>query len=467
MAGFAWIETTWRVLLAGALAAALGWPAAAFAQGTRPPAPDPAFEAARAEFDRLPESDRRSAQDALIWTGDYNGTVGGTFGRRSHDAILAFQKRSGLPPTGILDGPTRAALAASAGRARTGAGFAIVQEPASGVSIGVPAKLLPKRSASPRGGARWQSADGRATLDTARMPGGAAELKTYAETTLLAESVNRRVTYKLVRPDLVVVAGETATGKFYSRYIADAEAVRGFSLGYDKALAPEFDRIVIAVANSFGPASEAAALPSSGPQAPIPPAASRTPMAPLSGLVLGRSRVLTLSAVAGCPDIRVAGRSARLVRSDPARGLALLDTDLGTRAGAPLAEPAPGSSPERVALFSSPEADGRVVAAPGLAVASGQVEAPLGAGAPGGALLDRTGGFIGLLGPDPEKPIRVAGLTPPRGRALVPAGEIAVFLGTDGRGLVSGAPGGERRSIGDLAGSYGPAVLPVTCGAGG
>jgi hypothetical protein len=466
MGAFAQMEAVWRILVAGALAVALGWPLSGDAQPARTPAPDPAFETARVEFERLPETDRRAAQDALIWTGDFNGTVGGAFGRRSYDALVSFQKRSGLPPNGVLDGPARAALAAAAARARTAAGFTVVQEAASGVAIGVPTKLLPKRSASARGGARWQSADGRATLDTGRLPGGAAELKAFAETTLLAQSPTRTVTYKLVRPDLVVVAGETPTGKFYSRYIADADAIRGFSLGYDKALAPEFDRIVIAVANSFGPASGATALPSSGLQAAIPPPASRPAMAPMSGLALGGRRMLTLSAVAGCPDIRVGGRQARLLRVDAARGLAVLDTDIDTRA-APLAEAAAGSGAERVALFSSPEAEGRVVTTPGLAIGAAQVEAPLGAGAPGGTLIDRAGGFVGLLGRDPEKPIRVAGLTPPTGRAVIPAADIAAFLGAEARGLFSGAPGRERRTTGDLAAAYGAAVVPVTCGPGG
>ena len=43
---------------------------------------DPAFEAARTAFEALPESERKALQDALVWTGDYNSVISGTFARR-------------------------------------------------------------------------------------------------------------------------------------------------------------------------------------------------------------------------------------------------------------------------------------------------------------------------------------------------------------------------------------------------
>ena len=63
-------------------------PAAAPAQ------PDPAYEAARIAFEALPETERKGLQDALIWTGDYNSVVAGTFGRRTFEALNAFRART-------------------------------------------------------------------------------------------------------------------------------------------------------------------------------------------------------------------------------------------------------------------------------------------------------------------------------------------------------------------------------------
>ena len=79
--------------------------AAVRAAQAEPAAPDPAFEAARAAFEALPEAERKGLQDALVWTGDYNSVVTGTFGRRTYEALLAYAARTG----GIRPSRTRPA----------------------------------------------------------------------------------------------------------------------------------------------------------------------------------------------------------------------------------------------------------------------------------------------------------------------------------------------------------------------
>src|SRR4051812_8941696 len=76
--------------IAAVTSAAQAQPAAPATQ----PAPDPAFEAAKAAFEALPETDRRAMQDALIWTGDYKSNVDGNFGRGTRDAIVAYARRA-------------------------------------------------------------------------------------------------------------------------------------------------------------------------------------------------------------------------------------------------------------------------------------------------------------------------------------------------------------------------------------
>src|SRR5206468_3011899 len=55
------------------------------------------YEAARRWFESLPAPERRAIQDALVWTGDYNGTNDGNFGKRTRDAIAAFAVRVKKP----------------------------------------------------------------------------------------------------------------------------------------------------------------------------------------------------------------------------------------------------------------------------------------------------------------------------------------------------------------------------------
>ena len=49
----------------------------------RTAASDTALDDARVAFEALAETDRKLIQDALIWTGDYNGVADGTFGRQT------------------------------------------------------------------------------------------------------------------------------------------------------------------------------------------------------------------------------------------------------------------------------------------------------------------------------------------------------------------------------------------------
>jgi hypothetical protein len=85
-----------------------------------------------------------------------------------------------------------------------------------------------------------------------------------------------------------VVAGETPTGKFYMRYATGPSGIRGFSVGYDKSAAPDFERALIAVSNSFQPfpdparmaAGAAAAAVAAPPAAPGPQAAVPLPPRP-------------------------------------------------------------------------------------------------------------------------------------------------------------------------------------------
>jgi hypothetical protein len=309
-----------------------------------PPAPDPAFEAARTAFEALPEAERRGLQDALVWTGDYNGVTTGAFGKRSFEGIQTYQTRTGAAPTGLLTAAERAALKREAEEARRAARFKVQPDPASGAVIGVPEALLPRRTAIP-GGTRWQSPDGRVTLDTKSFPQGETSLDALFERATAAMP-GRKVTYKLKKPDFIVVTAETAGGRSYIRYAEGPAGIRGFTLGYDRALAETVDRLVIAVANNFTPFPEEAPAAAAGPTQRAPaPATAVAPAAPPpgaqaearpagTGLLLGGGRVLTVaSALEACAAPWVAGAAARIERRDAAGSLVLLSAE--GLAGAP------------------------------------------------------------------------------------------------------------------------------------
>ncbi|WP_430912896.1 serine protease [Methylobacterium sp. sgz302541] len=442
-----------------AAAGQLATPAAKPKPPAAAPVADPAFEAARSVYEGLPEAERKAIQDALVWTGDYNSVVNGGFGRRTFEALAAYKART-RQPGDLLDPRARAAILAAGESARKAAKFSVRPDPASGVIVGVPEALLPKRTPIP-GGTRWQSADGRVTLESRSSKPGESGLDALFERAT-APAAGRMVTYKLKKPDFIVVTGETATGKFYVRHAAGREGVRGFTLAYDKPLSGEVDRLVIAVANSFVP------FPEAGPPTPdiivakLKPPAGFAPGAPAgTGLAVAPGRVLTVASVLeGCAAPEVRGAPARLVKSDPASGLALLDAG-GVAAGAALAVSQQAIASGDMLVTVAADASGLSVA-PGSGSASGGLFAPLQPGASGAPVLDRSGALGGLVSRFPAAPRLVAGVMPPTSHAVVGGSAVAGFLAANG--VATGAPAhAGDASLGTIASRVSGAVVPITC----
>lgn len=456
---------TWiAAWIAACLPAAQGAVAQAPAPRPKAPAaaPDPAFEAMRPAFEALPESERRGLQDALVWTGDYNSVINGGFGRRTFEALSAFRTRT-APTADALDPRLRAAILAAGEASRAAARFTVRPDAGSGAVLGVPERLLPKRGAIP-GGTRWQSADGRLTLESRSYPAGTTDLDALFEAA--SAPVNgRRVTYKLKRPDFVVVTAEAGAGRSYVRYASGPEGIRGFAIGYDRAQAAEIDRLVIAIANSFVP-FPGAAVPVEAPRAAAPSAASPALAAPVAavvqavgtGLVVAAGRVLTASAVLeACPTPRIGTATARLVRGDPARGLALLDAAGLPGPRRPVFPGKPDAGAARVVVAA--EAGG-VSVAPGSALAEDQVTAPLQPGAGGAPVLDRSGALAGIVARFPAAPRLIAGVMPPARHAVVPGAAVAAFLAENG--IAAASPAAHGDGMGAAAAVAG-AVVGLTC----
>src|SRR5262249_31067740 len=88
-----------------------------------PPNSPSGDDAAKSTFLALPEPTRKAVQEALVWLGLYVGVNDGEFGKRTHDAILAFQASVRAPNDGTLSPPLLNALLAAAQKARDAAGF--------------------------------------------------------------------------------------------------------------------------------------------------------------------------------------------------------------------------------------------------------------------------------------------------------------------------------------------------------
>lgn len=453
--------------LIGAAAFLIGGDAAFAAQNASPPAAgatDQVFQAQKAAYEALSEADRRAVQDALIWTGDYNGVVDGNFGKRTCDAILAYQANIKAPTTGILDPAALARLIAAAGKAKAAVRFQIVADEKSGVRIGAPLKLIDRRVALPNG-LRLANAEGSATLDLASADGDLAAL--YAR--LSADAPGRKTTLKLSRPDFFVLSGEEGGRKFYMRYAKapanwpDPNQVRGFKLIYP-AQSSSFDRIAIAIADTFEPFSTAPM-----PAAVVAPASPAKPALAASGLVVAAGQALTALDSAACPHPSVDGKPAKYLREDKQAGLSLIGAGFAASPPAPLA--VARLSDDLVALTYAADASGakpalQVAAVAPLAGAADAAQPLLVASLPqnaaGSPVFDRSGALVAIVARAAAETKPVAGVVPLAPHPVIAASQIEPFLTAADIAFAKPAEAGAS-AAGRIAAEKGGLIVPIVC----
>ena len=380
-----------RRVFAVALAAAL---AGAAAPSAPPTPPTPPAADARA-FLALPEPDRKAAQDALGWLGFYNGVDDGAYGKRTIDAFKAYQQKAGETADGVLTGKTLAALKDGAAKAKAAVGFAVIDDAATGVRIGAPMKLLEKR-ASAAGAAALTSKDGAVDLSLKAVQGDLATL--YK--TMSADAGARKVTYEFLKAGaFFVTAGEEGDMKFYRRYAADGDKLRGFAFIYPKKRAKALDPVALAIANSFDPfpapppAPVASATPTPTPE---PPRLTAT------ALIVAPGVAVTALDPARCPAPEIAGKPARFL--PPQGALARLGGDFGAGAAPP---PVADGGGDLVALSLVTEGASLVLqAAPVQTLGHGQAMAALEPSASGAPLFDRRGRLVAFVAAIAEVPRR-------------------------------------------------------------
>jgi peptidoglycan hydrolase-like protein with peptidoglycan-binding domain len=418
--------------------------------------------AARTAFEGWPESDRQAIQDALIWTGHYNGVADGAFGRQTFDAITAYQQSQRKPPSGILNPAERAELQTATQRARSAVGFVVLDDPRTGARLGLPTIYLSKNDANATGGSRWQSADGKVTLDTRTAPQDVS-LQSLYDRNLAIQAAGRVVTYKILRPTFLVIAGETASGKFYTRYDSGPLGIRGFSMGYDKSVAAQVDRLVVAIANSFDPfgSSRVAAPVASGPPRPAAmpsPAAGREMIG--TGVAIGPRRVLTTAPLAACGELRV-GDISTLAPNVEAALWSIVELPQDLPGAFPLVSAATAKPGEAVFVLAYSAETGRSLAVvPATVVDAAAVSAPLQQGASGALVVDGSNHLLGIIGPVSGDGRKIAGIMTTARHQLIGVGALSGSIPL----LSETLPDERHLSAAAIAALWKSALVPLTCG---
>jgi Trypsin-like peptidase domain len=263
-----------------------------------------------AEVTNIPPAERLKIQSALYWSGDYGSAANGNNAMEA--AIRNFQKRSKAKITGVLSSEQRAALIAAADSHAQEFGWSVVVDPATGVRIGLPTKLVPVARDAAHG-THWSSRHGEVQVETFRIKN--ANLSVLFEEE--KKKPKRKIEHSVLNDDGFIVSGMQGLKYFTVRAKARDGEVRGFTLLYDQMMEGIVAPVMVAMASAFSPF----------PERPAPFAALAKSVEYGTGLIVSaEGHIVTASKVAeGCQVIVADGLgNAERVAEDEANGLALL-----------------------------------------------------------------------------------------------------------------------------------------------
>jgi YARHG domain len=188
-------------------------------------------------------------QDALIWTGHYDGLSDGSIGQRSITAIADFQRAIGQPASGDLATDQKLQLLKTADQQRQRMGFRLVEVPQVGFSVALPTAVVAWKNNKPNG-SRYSSSDGKIEIVVSRFLATEQPFRGLYDG-LLSLPAMRPVTMKVYRSDAFFVAGENENEDYYFTGRLEAGVIKGLAITTPRARRPELSRLIVAMSNAF------------------------------------------------------------------------------------------------------------------------------------------------------------------------------------------------------------------------
>ncbi len=260
-------------------------------------------------------------------------------------AIRNFQKRNKNKITGVLTPDERATLLAAASRYEQEFGWSVVVDPATGIRIGLPTKMVPIARDAARG-TRWSSAHGEVQVETFRINDPDLKLSALFEQQK-KEPSTRKVEYSALRDDGFIISGLQGLKLYSVRAQIRNGEVRGFTIYYDQMMETIVAPVMVAMAAAFSPF----------PERSMPFAALAKSVEYGNGLVVSaQGHIVTdLNLIQGCQVIVASGLGdAVRIAEDKNNGLALLRV-FGPRKFSPLALPQDAPKSGELTLVGIPD----------------------------------------------------------------------------------------------------------------
>ena len=200
----------------------------------------------------IPPGERLKIQSALLWSGDYTASIGGEDPLLS--AIKNFQKRVRSKVTGVLSPAERTNLLTAAKNHEDEFGWSVVADPATGVRIGLPAKLVSQTRDAARG-TRWSSAHGEVQVETFRIKDTDVKLAAFFDQQK-KEPSTRKVESSALRDDNFYISGMQGLKIFSVRAYARDGEIRGYMLLFDQMMETIVAPVTSAMVSAFSPFPE-------------------------------------------------------------------------------------------------------------------------------------------------------------------------------------------------------------------
>jgi Trypsin-like peptidase domain len=261
-------------------------------------------------FGDIPHGERQQIQAALLWAGDRGESTKGEDPMLA--AVRSYQRRNGNKVTGVLTDDERATLVAAAERYAREYGWSIVTDPATGIRIGLPTKIVPHAHAEDSG-TRWSSTHGEVQIETFRVKDASLSAVYERE----RKKSHRTIEFNELHDNSFHISGLQGLKIFSVRATARDGEVRGFTMLYDQMMETIVEPVVVAMAHAFTPFPERSA----------PLAVLAKPVEYGTGLIVSaQGHIVTDRRIAdGCRVIVAAGLgNAERVADDEDTGLALL-----------------------------------------------------------------------------------------------------------------------------------------------
>lgn len=222
-------------------------------------------------------------QEALVWTGYYEGPVDGSAGAGTQSAIKRFQHDIGKPETGSLDDAQAAMLAQRAQTVVQLTGYRSVLDARSGIRSGLPLGFT-SQSKSVAGGGDYSSPDNRMQIGLRVFRTGRDAAALFNELKGRLETSSTTV-YSVGRSNWFVLAGESESRKYYLRYATGPDVIAGFFSVHDKSLPRETMGPYVAAVTVMSLTMQPFAAPPGRDQTPVLADIGQLQPAVLSGTI--------------------------------------------------------------------------------------------------------------------------------------------------------------------------------------